>query len=405
MQLADHFEVWDGTGVVLTEGVASLGFDIWGDGAPVLVLDMQDSTLSPLHSYDARIMLGLFRKEAAYNAWIPAWNATTACSMLDFDHATPDVSWDDLVEDDDTLVHNYEYATVQEIVRQSVRFTYTEPRTKPNTLAGLLGLALGTISTIQDGGAAAYRHKLTPAAPMSLPSINVQIAHYWSGQFLYTGIKADSFTLRNNGSYLSFACPLIGSGAREEVFTEYVPAIEESWLRWGDCHLYLSEVSLAPLTVPTAPAQSGSNLGIDAVDISTRVLRMEVNHPNALWAEGGYRPSTGVLRGNLLTAKRHTDVMLEMQVDNTLEIDLLTRYLEQTPLAFEWQCTTGTLIDSAGIFKYGASIIIPKLQFLGLKRGEQFDTDTLEITGRVLDDKTNPVIVAWVWNGQGTYLA
>jgi len=405
MPRADHFAVWDGNAPIVSVGESSLTFGVWDRNAPVLIIDVQEAAQSVPHTYGDGIMLALFKQESVYGTWLSVWNATTACAMRDFDRASTQDLWDDVLEDDDAVLHNTEYPLRQEIVRQSVRFSYTEPRVKPNTLAGLLGLALGSLTTTQDGSVTAYRHKIVPASPLALPSINAQVAHTAASQYLYTGMKSDGFTLRNNGAYLAFTCPLLGSGSREDVITEFVPAIDEAWLRWGDSRLYIADMTGVVLSIPTTPGQTGSNLGSAAVDISTRALSMEVNHPNALWAEGGYRPSTGVLRGRLLTAQRRTDVSLTLQVDTAREATELAWYLQQSPLAFEWQCASSTLIAIGGTFYWGATILIPKLQLRRVQRGEDHAIGTIEFAGRILDDQTNPVMVGFVYNAQPTYLA
>ena len=353
--------------------------------------------------YTDAIALSFFVAEPLYDQGPANWS-TGACAMREFDDASSHEEWNDVVEDDDQLTHGTEYPTVQEIVRQSVSFTYAEPRVKPNTLAGLMGAALGSVTTVQDGSVAAYRHALAPSGPLDLPSFAAQIAHMASSQFLYTGLKADSFSLRNNGAYLSFSCPLLGSGSREVSADAFPSAITEAWLRWGDSHVYLLDVTGAPLTLPDPILQGETNLGEAALDVSTRVVRMEVNQPNNLWAEGGYRPSTGVVRGALLTPKRRTDLVLELQVDPDTELDELTWYLTQRSLAFEWQCV-GELIALGGTFRFGATVILPRLQLRAIPRHEQEQFDTLELQGRVLDDRVNPPLLAWVYNGQGRYLA
>lgn len=401
--MANHFDLWDAGAPLLIEGnVDVTEFDLWHNDGALLILDLSQDEAR--HASDT-VLLALFRREASYGEALATWNSTTACTMRDFDNETPHETWDDLVEDNEGLLHEAEYPTVQEIVRQSVRLTYTEPRVKPNTLTGLLGLALGTITSTQDVGATAYRHKITPASPVALPSINAQVAHMGGILYQYTGLKVDSFTLRNSGAYLSFACPLIGSGTRlNGMATDFAPAIDEKWLRWGDSHIALRDVSSGVLAVPTSPVQGATNLGSAAIDVSTRVLRMEISYPNTLWAEGGYRASTGRVRGNLLAGRRRTDLTLELQMETDSEARDVGYYLEQTPLAFEWRCTSSTLIAPTGTFYYGALVLIPKLQLRALRRSEQDNFDTVVLEGRVLDDKTNPVMVTWIYNAQATYL-
>jgi hypothetical protein len=366
----------------------------------------------PRH-YEDQIVLSLYRRESSYDVPVALWTTKEVAAMRDFSGESGHELWDDLVTDDNEMIHNTEYPLVQEIVRQSVRIPYSEPRVKPETLAGLMGLALGSIESTRDGVATAYRHAVLPIDPTTLPSVSAQIAHMHSSQFLYSGIKADGFTVSKNEAYLAFASTLIGSGSRSTSATS-LPAnpLVEPWLRWGDCHIYLRDVTVdplvsvpgIPLVVPVPILQGQTNLGEGAIDVSTRVLRLELNYPNHLWAEGGYRASTGMVRGNLVTAKRSTDLILELQVETADEARDLAWYLQQRSIAFELQCVSTLLVDPAGTFFFGVTMILPRVQFRAIVRHEQFQFDTLELQGQVMDDQTNPVILGWVYNARPFYL-
>jgi hypothetical protein len=353
--------------------------------------------------YDDTIVLTLFYRERTYNSAPLIWSRG-ACLMQDFADSAAHEVWDDLVADDEALVHGHEYSYVQEIVRQSVRLNYAEPRVKPSTLAALLGLSFGVPTTTQDGSASAYRHALTPVSPLALPSISAEVSHQLGRCYRYTGLKADAFTLSNNGAYLGFETPLIGSGSRAAVTAQDVDAISEPWLRWGYCWLYVLDVSQLALSVPATPVQGTSNLGHQAINISTRVLHFRLNHPNTLWADGGYRPTTGQVRGALHSVRRHTTLSLTLECHTAHEARELTWYLEQRALAFELQCRHPALIDPSGTFYWGLTLLIPKLQVRALSRGEEAAFDTLELEGRVLSDHTNPPMLGWVYTAQPAYL-
>src|SRR5215475_11138326 len=114
-------------------------------------------------SYARQLMLSLFDKEAAYDQGPSGWTSSSACLMQDMDDASAVVQWDDMVQANADVITGREFVTHQEIARYSTRLTYTEPRCKPNTLAGLMGLTLGTVASAQDGSETAYRHKITKA--------------------------------------------------------------------------------------------------------------------------------------------------------------------------------------------------------------------------------------------------
>src|SRR5262245_7155058 len=118
-------------------------------------------TTAPGRHYEDQLMLTLFRQEAAYNLGPHYWPGS-GCGMKDFVDDAAHERWEDVIADDDGVLHGAEYPTVQEISRQEWQLTYREPRTKPNSLAGLLGLTLGGVSSVQDGGTMAHRHRLQP---------------------------------------------------------------------------------------------------------------------------------------------------------------------------------------------------------------------------------------------------
>lgn len=353
--------------------------------------------------YQDQIMMSLFSREATYDAGV-AVSSSTTCSLRDFDDASPHEEWDDLVDDDAPLVHGEEYRVVQAIVRQSVSLTYREPRAKPNSLAGLIGLALGSITSVQDGMAAAWRHKLTKAASVQMPSISLHTRHALGSQYRYTGVKSDGFTLAANGAYLSLSVPLIGSGSRARASDTFPPAVDEAWLRWGDAHVYWVEAPM-PIALPTDPVQGATNLGGGATEISTRLLRQfEIVHGSHLLEQMGYRPSSGRVRAHLHPERRETRLTLELEVDVDLEETEIDRYFNQAKMALELNVDSGLLIDAAGTYRYGLVLIIPRLQWRRVRYDEEHQLETVVLEGQVLADQTNPEIVVWVYNAQPAYL-
>jgi hypothetical protein len=364
--------------------------------------------VDPRHWGD-QLMLTLFAKETSYDTPPGSWLAATACAMLDFDDQAAHEEWDDEVDDDVATLHGEEYPTVQVIVRQSVRWTYHEPRCKPNTLAGLLGLALGEVTTSQDGALDAYRHRLRPLSSVSLPSISAQTRHAGGLQYRYTGLKSDGFTLEANGAYLGFRCPIIGSGSRETADDLFSAAIDEAWLRWGDARVYLYDTLSSVLPLPTNPVQGATNLddipGPPAVDLSSRIRTWTLEHGNQLAEQAGYRPSTGVVRGDFHPKRRGTSLTLEIDCRSDTEELLLTGYLTQTRFAVELNLDSGVTIAAGGAYRYGVIVILPRIRFRKVTRRERDQFDTLSLEGRVYSDRTNPVLQAWVFNAQPAYLA
>jgi hypothetical protein len=356
-------------------------------------------------AYLRQLMLGFYEREPVYNEGPDDW-ATAACSMLDYDDASGLEQWDDTHQTNQDVISGHEFITFSEIPRQSMRVTYTEPRVKPNTMAGLLALTLGNIATTQDGATTAFRHYITPANAVSLPSIGVQTKRDSGVQRMYTGVKADSFTLSENGPYFQAQCALIGSGSRTEA-TEVFPAqFFENWMRWGDAHIYVKDNAGVPFVMPPAPSQTTGNLGTGAVDFSTRVLTWQLTWTNNLQADQGYRASTGVLRHNFHPLRRRGTLNIRFETDTATEAQELNYYLQQTDLAFELNINSGKVIGTpAGIYTFGAIFIVPRVRLTAIPRSTTNDLENIEYQGEFYDDLTNPVMAAWVYNDKPTYLA
>lgn len=352
-----------------------------------------------------QLMLSLFDKEASYDAGPAAWANANACSLLEFDDASAHEEWDDEQAYNEDVATR-EFPNKSEIVRQSVRLTYTESRAKPNSLAGLMALALGSVTSAQDAALIAYRHSLSPAAANALPSIGAQVKRENGRQYKYTGIKSDSYTLSyNNQGYLQLVVPLIGSGSRATAADAFAASISESWLRWGDAKLFVKDTAGTAISIPATPAQGSSNLGGGNVDLSSRVLDFSHVFTNGLNAALGYRAGGGKVRKNLHPAKRSATVTLRLEADDTTEAAELDYYLNHASLALELNLDSGSVIAGGGVFKFGLILIIPLLSLTSLPRTHEAEREVLTMEGRVKDDGTNPVVRAYVYNAQSTYLA
>lgn len=355
-------------------------------------------------SFLRQMMLSLFDKEATYNSGPTSWT-TGVCSMLDFDDASALEVWDDTFQNNTDVISGKEFITISEMPRQSMRVQYTEPRVKPNTLAGLLALTLGNVVSTQDGALEAYRHFITPGSAVQLPSIGVQTKRDNGAQFKYTGVKADSFTMNENGPYWSGQCALIGSGTRDNATDAFPAPIMEHWMRWGDAHIYFRDTARVPMTIPPAPSQSTCNLGAGFVDFSTRVLTWSLTWNNNLQPDMGYRASTGKIRTDFHCSRRAATIAIKFETDTLTEATELGYYLSEADLSMELTINTGELIAPTGLFVYGATLVVPRLRLTQIPRSQTNEVENLEMQGELLDDMTNPPMVAWVYNSTPAYLA
>lgn len=218
------------------------------------------------------LYLGLQTRETAYGVPLTDWNATTSTLIPWLASDAVHEIFDDEVVGTDLVRLGHTVSQDQVLVRQSVRIPFRMPYVTPNILAGIVGLAMGHVTTAQQPLLTAYEHTLTLAEPILVPSISAQIGHLANLYWIYPGIKADGWTLANNGAYLSLTAPLIGSGARTDstaslrlaavLLTLGVPPdyhivrdeLDGTWYLWID--------SLGRLVTDTAPP-AGTGLDMD----------------------------------------------------------------------------------------------------------------------------------------------
>src|SRR3990167_6487337 len=359
---------------------------------------------NPERAYERQIMLSLFDKEATYDAGPAGWLAANACSMFDFDEAVQD-QWPDTVGCNEGEISGGETPSRIITVRQDVKIPYAESRAKPNSIAGLIALNLGTVAAaVQDAALAAYRHKFSKAAPYSLPSIGAQVLHEGGRQYAYKGIKGAGYTLARNGDYIRLDTPLVGSGTRATAVDAFVASISEDPLLWNDAKIYVKATSGTPITVPTTPSQTAANLGGSEVNLSTRVLDFSHTWENALDEAEAYRAGGSKVKGTLKAVRRSGSVKLSVEVDASTEATELDYFLNQSKLALELNVNSNTVVAATGAFKFGLILLIPQLQFT-LNKAAKNSYETFELDGKIMDDGTNSEVVLFVYTAQAAYLA
>lgn len=371
-----------------------------------------------------RIDMTLFTRESVYGGGVGLF-ATNTCRMLDYDDASPHVEWDDTVVGNTDVLTGFEFPTHQEIARQSMTMTYTEPRTKPNTVAGLLGMAMGAIpTTVTYNFGTARRHKLLLGGATALPSISVRVLHdqaqaerqpdgtYISTVYRYDGVKVSTLTLSNNGPYWQLQATLMGSGRRVPISAGAgtIVAVDEHWLRWGDTRFWLRPLTSGKIAVPGSPTQGAHNLTGGAttgvVNISSWVRACSLTINNNLSAEEGYRAGSGVHRRQLQGTRREITAELTFDVDSTYEVRALDNYLKQYNMAFEIDVTSTEPIVVGHQVYYGFQVILPAIRLARLTRGQQDQLENLTYRATAFEDPTgvNNTMYAWVYNKQSRYL-
>ena len=342
------------------------------------------------------LMLSLFKREATYNAGV-TMSSTNACLMRGYEVS---VDWDDEVVTDKGEITGSEFGTDQELNTQRVKITYKEPRAKPNTLAGLGALVLGSITTTQDGALTAYRHRITPvAAGSELRSI--QAEHRAGGvQYAYRGIKGNTLKIAGEaGGYASVEAELIGSGTRTSSATSFVSAISESWLRLAICRVWL-ETGTAISISPTL-TQEAQNISTGTpVDLRVRLKSFEWTYNNNIDAQLGFG-GTGVAQ-DLDYGRRSVDLKFSLLFAGATE---LTYFLEQRPVAIEFDLA-GATIATGGTLRFGFQLIVPrfKIKKAPLPVGGVGDILSCDFECDVQSDGTNPVSILEAYNARSGYI-
>lgn len=347
-------------------------------------------------------MMSAFLKEATYNAGV-TMNSSNACAMKGFDLS---VDWPDKIENDKGQVTGYEHGSTQEILMQAVRMTYKEAMAKPNTLALLANLVLGSRTSTQDGALAAYRHRIVPVAHgTALPSM--QVEDKFAGiQYAYKGIKGNRLRLTGKtGGYLSLEAELIGSGTREASAASFAASISESWLKMGDCKVFLE--TGADISIVTSPAwsQGAENISSGTPDaLSPRMESFEWTWDNNLKGQAGF--GGGLVLQDIDYERRAASLKFSLTFASAAE---LAYYTAQNPCAMEFNFKGAQIVTAspASTLYYGAILVVPqfRLKAAPLPKAGPNDTITQDFEAEIFEDGTNAASIIEVFNAQAAYLA
>lgn len=347
--------------------------------------------------WDHQLMLSLFKKETTYDAGV-VMTGGNACLMKGFEGAA---EWDDKVQDDKDLITGQEWGTDQEILMQGVKLQYKETRCKPNTLAGLVALVFGTDTPTQDGAFTAYKHKSSPIALGSaLPSIQAE-EKFGGLQYAYTGMKGNSLEIGGEaGGYLHLTADLIGSGSRATSATAFAAAITESWMKVGNCKVWMENGTA--ITIAATLTQGAQNIssGTPAV-LGPRFKSFTFKHDNGLEKQDGF--GGGLVAQDIDYGRRKAELKFTLMFNDGTE---LTHYLNQTPLAIEFDLK-GALVAAGGSMYSGGQLIIPrfKLKKAPQPKGGVNDKLTCEFECDIESDGTNPPYIIETYNAIPAYLA
>lgn len=322
--------------------------------------------------------------------------ASDACEMSGF--ASEPRDWTDEVFDDSGEITGSEFPTTQEILKQGVSLAYSEPKAKPNTLAGLGALVMGAITSVQDGGLAAYRHDITPiGADTPLPTIRAEVKD--GTQWGYNGILGQSMKISGGeDGFVSVEAQLVGSGTRAVSAAAFPAKIVESWLKTTQMKVWMENG--ASISIDGTPSQDAENISSGTPsNLSIRIKGFSWEWNNNPYLNYGY--GSTVLQEADKGPKRSCALSFSLLYDDDTE---LNSYINQENVAIEFDAR-GALIASGGAMYYGMNLVVPafKIKKVGLKgTSGSFMTQDFEAT--VIDDGVNPISKLSVYNAQAAYL-
>lgn len=344
------------------------------------------------------LMMSLFTKEDTYDAGVTMSDAN-ACSMQGYEF---EPSWPDTVVTDKDEVTGKEHGYDQELVEKGFEATYKEAKAKPNTLAGLAALVLGSISSSQDAELTAYKHTITPVTVgTALPSIHVE--HEKGGiQYKYYGVKGGSLTLSGEaGQPVSLEATLKGSGTRATSETEFAASISESWLLMQKMKVWLESGANISITAAASRVQDAEDISSATPDnLYPRLKSFTFGWQNNLEGQPG-AGGGGVLQ-DIDYGRRAVELKTSIIFYDSTELDY---FIDQSVVAVEFDLK-GALIAAGGAMYYGFDLIIPraKIKAAPLPQGGAGDTLTQEIEYEVFDDGTNKAAEIIVYNAQAAYM-
>jgi hypothetical protein len=356
--------------------------------------------------HQQELMVSLIEKESSYGGGVTPIDVTNYQKVIGY-NMSPETA--DTVTDDIEEVHGSEQATTQEITESAENFPMEFPKVTPNYLAGFGALALGVIATIKDEAADAYKHNLTPVGDnVALPSVAAYLQQA-DQQYKYDGIKAGNLDIASEeGGHVSMNTTLMSSGRITESSETFVAAVAEVLMRAADTKVYLQPspnpasdiIAVADLAQDTDNISAAQSLS----PIAARVKSWSFACNNNLEDQRGH--------GGQGFSQDMENGMRELSIEMALRFNDKTElgyYTAQTDFALEFnnrRVGAGLIDTGTGTWYWGFILRIMKLQLSAkpLPAGAVADPLEITLTGKILDDGTNPWFDLTVFNAIPEYL-
>jgi len=313
------------------------------------------------------------------------------------------------VEDDSDLVGGTEEPTTQEVSVRNYNLPLDQSKVKPNTLAFVLGAAMGTVTSTTPAASDVTRlHAITQKAATDFDTFTVEELFATSFQRKYIGCIVDSFTLDGERrNFFSLSSQVYGSG-KYATGTADVSEVSEVSIHTRNAVVFFGTGYAGG--VPTQSKASATIAG--SSDESANIESLSWGYNNNVDLDFLPYFNTGVTWGRAERGTRSQTLDMTMLFQNLDEAD---NALSQTAVAIEVKAISETAV--AGVppfnpatpldteYNYGFTVIWPKVQYVTANTaGAAGDRVTVSIVGKVLDDGTYDAARAWVWNGVFDYL-
>ncbi len=347
------------------------------------------------------LRISLPKKEASYDAAVTPINTSNFREIRGHSDFNPD--WADTVLSQKDTVSGVEHGVVsqQEIIAQGFKLSLPFPAVTPDIWTGFWALALGAITSTQDGATGAYAHAITPVeVGTAIPSVNV-IGAKGGIQYLYSGVKVNSIEVKGEeGKPVSFSVDLLGSGTRSVDAGSALTPISESWMLCKSAKIWLE--SGANRSLAATATQGTEDISSATPDVlHTRVKSFSVKYNNNL-EEQVAMGAAGVFT-DLDYARRTIECSCVLRFNDATE---LAYYTAQDSLNIEFDIK-GAIIPGGGTTYFGGGIRLTemKLKKAPLPQGGVGDPLTCQLDFEVFENGTDKAILVTGYNAQAAYLA
>lgn len=337
--------------------------------------------MSSQRTHEVQWAMSLTNRQSAYGTPIAdaALTAATLFQGPDLAEHTPE-----MLSDAEAAGKGHEWATTQEIERWSTGLRREFDLS--SLTAGWVGaFGLGAVTSVQQGATAAFLHTMTPLSPAvstQLPSTTIVERLDSGNRHRYQDLVVSDFEISGEGKdRLKLAVNFVGSGRRTA-----------------------SVLAMPALTAASFLRMSGVSLRVGPpgaeVEVAARLRKFAFGWDNALLADDGYFPGSGLFRGRCEYGTRKATLSMSLMMDGTATQQ---GFLENNSVLSVIITATGALIASPHF--HLVRLTFPRVFYAVVGVSKEDDRLVHDIECSVMFDlPTSRVVTLEVVNTQTTYL-